>query len=259
MRRLILEGWLVMTKLSRAVIACISATMMLPSVASIAAADTFTYQLNGSYAESNGGPSLVPYGGTLGPTGYTFGVQLGLSLSGTGAFDSYSIDIHFFFDALGSSFNGYQKILDFQNRTSDSGLYSLDRSLQLFAASGTGDPHAGTAGPVFTNGTMADLLLTRNASGLFSAFVNGNFAFSVMDTDGATTFSGPGNIMYFFMDDLQTLMNFPPEAGSGFVDFIQVTTPAAAVPGPIAGAGLPGLILAGGGLLGWWRRRASKR
>ena len=62
-----------MTKLSRAVIACISATMMLPGAASIAGADTFTYELNGSYAESNGGPSLVPLGGTLGPTGYTFG------------------------------------------------------------------------------------------------------------------------------------------------------------------------------------------
>jgi hypothetical protein len=99
--------------------------------------------------------------------------------------------------------------------------------------------------------------VTRDASGLFSAFVNGQLAFSVMDTDGATTFSGPGNVMYFFMDDFLSLANYPdrPEGGTGFIDRIQVMVPPAAVPGPIAGAGLPGLILVGGGILGWWRRR----
>ena len=127
----------------------------------------------------------------------------------------------------------------------------------LFAAANSLDPFGESAGQVFTNGTMADLLVTRTASGLLSAYVNGNLAFSVMDTTGSTRFSGPGNIMYFFMDDFQSLTTHPnqPEAGTGLVDFIQVTAPpTASVPGPVAGAGLPGLILASGGLT-WWRRR----
>jgi hypothetical protein len=243
-----------MTKLSRTVIACVSATMMLAGAASIAGATTFTYELNGSYAETNGGPSLVSYGGTLGDTGYTFGVNAGLSLSDTGISDAYSIAIRFYFDDVNASINTYQKILDFKNRTSDSGLYSGSGSLQLFASTGSGDPHAGSGVHDFANGTPADLLVTRNASGFFSAFVNGHFAFSVMDTNGATRFSGPGNIINFFMDDT---LSFAPEAGTGFVDRIQVTTPAAAVPGPVAGAGLPGLILASGGFLAWWRRRQN--
>jgi hypothetical protein len=53
------------------------------------------------------------------------------------------------------------------------------------------------------------------------------------------------------MDDFESFATGLPEAGSGFIDRLLVTT----VPGPTAGAGLPGLILASGGLLAWWRRR----
>src|SRR5262245_49883542 len=249
-----------MTKLSRAVIACISATIMLAGVATNAArADAFFYLLdNNTLAEANGGPSLVSYGGTL-SQGYTFGVLQGLSLSGTGIFDVYSIDIHLYFDDINASFNGYERILDFKNRAFDEGLYNRNGRLEFFVGccSGPGGTGGSSAGPVFASGQLVDLLGTRSATGLFIASVKLRLALSFLDSTGLATFSGPDNVIYFFMDDFESLHNFPtlPEAGTGFVDFIQVTTPAAAVPGPVAGAGLPGLILASGGLLGWWRRR----
>jgi hypothetical protein len=59
-----------------------AALAFVTSANSSASATEYLYDLNGSYADSLGnGPDLVSYGGTLSSTGYSFGQNLGLSLS----------------------------------------------------------------------------------------------------------------------------------------------------------------------------------
>jgi hypothetical protein len=46
-----------------------------------------------------------------------------------------------------------------------------------------------------------------------------------------------------------------PDIADSFAKGSFLVRDTVAVPGPVLGAGLPGLMLAGAGLLGWWRRK----
>lgn len=234
--------------------------LSLPPAAQ-AASVTHIYELNGSLADSLGGPSLVANGGTLGPTGYTLAANQGPSLSNAIDPATYSIEMRFSFEIL----SGYIKIIDFKDLTSDDGLYNLDTALDFFPV---------TTGPsgAFVANTITHLVLTRDdATDAVVGYVNGVQQITFTDDLDRATFSGLNNLIHFLQDDFPTGQG---EASGGFLDQIRLydgALTATQVTDLFNGAqppGLPGqvpepatwLMLATGlaGLLGYgWRRQRA--
>ena len=177
------------------------------SASPVAASPLHDYQLNGTYADANGGPPLSPDGGTLGPTGYTFAPNQGLNVSGITNGSVYSIDMVFQFTDV----TGYRKILDFSDLGPDTGLYVHDGALNFY--------NVATGSSTIAANQSTDIRLDRNAAGIVTGFVNGAQEIQFTDTGSIAVFDTPNQIIRFFEDDNATGQR---EASGGFVDSITI-------------------------------------
>lgn len=249
----------------------VCAAILLASCGATQAQGTLThdYELNGSYADALGGPSLGHDGGTFDAnlTQYVFGANQGLTLSNglsnsAGNNGNYSIETRFQFTTT----NGYRKILDVKNLTVDAGLYNLDNTLNFYPSA--------SGGTLFSSSNpYADVVLSRNGSNnVVTGYVNGAQVFSFTDSSGAAIFNSANNIIRFFEDDTATSQG---EASAGSVDRIRIFDGAVnqaqvtalynnTFPIPMSGASVPeaSTLLCFGSLVGMGgailrRRRAN--
>ncbi len=170
------------------------------------AALTHDYRLDGSFTDDLGGPALVPAGGTLNPTNYSFGPNQGLSLS-NGLIDSANYSIEMIFNLSGES-----KFLDFKDLGSDNGIYNFIDKLEFYPGQ-IGPPGAIPAD------TDVHLVVTRDSSSnRFVGYVDGVQQISFTDSSGDAIFSAASNIIQFFKDDVV----FADPASAGVVNRIRI-------------------------------------
>jgi len=178
-------------------------TLALPAAAQT---PSHVYRMNDA-TDVNSGTSLTTHGGSFGGGLYSFGANQGLSVDNVLASNStYSIEMYFTLDFCG----GYRRTIEYKNRTSDAGTYVLSCADTFFPA-GSGQP--------MPSSTFMHYVVTRNGlTDAFQSYVNGVASIGFSDVGGMSEFTGPNDIMHFFLDDLAV----GGEVSSGQVDYIRL-------------------------------------
>ena len=105
--------------------------------------------------------------------------------------DSYSIAVQFRLQDV----TGYRRLVDFSTSSSDRGLYDLSGQLNFYPIA-TG----GSSPPPIPANTYVHVVLTRDAAGQVTGYVDGDRQIGFADAGGDAVFQ-PGSDVRFFKDD----------------------------------------------------------
>jgi hypothetical protein len=126
--------------------------------------------------------------------GWGFPAQTGLDLDVTGLVGSSVYSVVMLFEA--QQVVSYAKLLDTQDRGPDTGLYYVGNDLVFYG--GAGGSSDGIAA-----GAYYQVVVTRDAAGLYVGYVDGVQQFSFTDSSSYAVIS-PANRLVFFRDDTST-------------------------------------------------------
>lgn len=153
------------------------------------------YRLAGDFHDDAGGPDLVPLGGTVDATGYTFAANQGLRLVGAMPPAVYTV----MFEVALNTLTGWRKLLDYKELATDEGLYTYGLDYQFVIVQ---SQTFATSADLLTPMQPVRLAITRDAAGVVIGYIGPNMQISFTDDAGVAVLAGA--TANFFIDDNAT-------------------------------------------------------